>query len=394
MPGVRSVAVGFWVGVGARDEAPERSGASHFLEHLLFKGTPDRSARDIAEAIDEVGGDFNAFTSKESTTFEVRLLADHLDRGLEILSDIVWSPSLRPDEVETERSVILEEILMSRDEPDDLVHDLLAEALFPDHPLGRSTLGDEKTIKAMARDDIADFHGRHYRPEQVVVAVAGCVEHDEVVDAIGRRCPSTTGGAPPPRTTAPARVGGPRVVKRKTEQAHLVVGMRTPGALDDDRFALEVLNQALGGGISSRLFQEVRERRGLAYSVYSYRSAWHDAGTLAFYAGTAPDNAKEVLSLFHQVLDHVESKGLSERDLAIAKGQMKGSTVLGLEDSGARMTRIGRSSLVHGHVIEVDELLDRIEAVTADDVERVVRGLAGEERVVAAIGPFGKNALI
>jgi len=393
MPDVRSVALGYWVGIGSRDEAPERSGASHFLEHLLFKGSEERSARDIAEAVDEVGGDLNAFTTREYTAFEIRLLAEHLDLGLGVLGEIMWRPSFRPEEVEAERSVILEEILMSHDEPEDLVHDLFGEALFPGHPVGRSILGDEATILAMDRDAIAEFHDRHYRPPQVVVAAAGAVDHDTVVGAVAATCPTTTGGDPPPRTSPPADVDRRRVVKRKTEQAHLVLGMRTPGALDDDRYALEVVTQALGGGISSRLFQEVREKRGLAYSVYSYRFAVSDAGALAVYAGTAPKNADQVLDLFHEAFDRLATEGLSERELAIAKGQLKGSTVLGLEDSGARMGRLGRSQLVHGHVAPIDELLERIDALDLDDIGRVAARLAGEERALAAIGPFGKNDL-
>ncbi len=393
MSDVRSVAVGYWVGIGSRDEAPERSGASHFLEHLLFKGTPERSARQIAEAVDEVGGDLNAFTTREYTAFEIRLLAEHLHLGLGILSDIMWQPSFRPAEVEAERSVILEEILMSRDEPEDLVHELLGVALFPDHPLGRTILGDEATIASMTRDDIADFHQRHYRPEQVVVAVAGALDHDDVVAVVAAGGPTTEGGAPPPRTPPPADVRRRLVDKRKTEQAHLIVGVRTPGALDDDRFALEIVSQALGGGISSRLFQEVREKRGLAYSVYAYRSALSDAGALAFYAGTSPKNAAQVVSLFHEALDALVAGGLTERELAIAKGQVRGSTVLGLEDTGARSGRLGRSQLVHGSIAPIDDLLDRITSVTTDDIDRVVARLAAEERVLAAVGPFTKKSL-
>ena len=392
MQDVRSVAAGFWVGIGSRDEAPEQSGASHFLEHLLFKGTADRSAREIAEAVDEVGGDLNAFTAKEYTVFELRLLAEHLDLGLGILSDIMWAPAFRPEEIEAERSVILEEILMSKDEPDDLVHDLLGEALFPEHPVGRSILGTESTVSAMTPAQIAGFHAAHYRPSQVVVAVAGALDHDEVVAAIAARCPSTEGGAPGPRTAPPSRVVERLVEKRKTEQAHLVLGVRTPGALDDDRFALEVVTQALGGGISSRLFQEVREKRGLAYSVFSYRFALHDCGAMAFYAGTSPKNASQVVDLFHSAFDSLVASGLTERELAIAKGQVKGSTVLGLEDTGARMGRIGRSQLVHGRVPDLDEVLGRIDALTLDDVDRVVAGLGKEPRALAAIGPFAKSA--
>ncbi|HVF32414.1 MAG TPA: pitrilysin family protein [Acidimicrobiales bacterium] len=386
LPGVRSVAVGAWVGIGSRDEAPERSGASHFLEHLLFKGSDDRSAREIAEAVDEVGGDLNAFTTKEYTAFELRLLAEHLDLGLGILDEIVWRPAFRPEEVEAERSVILEEILMSRDEPEDLVHDLFGEALFPGHPVGRSILGDDKTIAAMGRDDIADFHGRHYRPPQVVVAAAGALDHDRVVEAVSASCPSTTGGDPPPRLPPAGGGEARRCITRKTEQAHVILGVRTPGALDDDRFALELVTQALGGGISSRLFQEVRERRGLAYSVYSYRFAVSDCGALAVYAGTAPKNAAQVIDLFHEAFDRLAADGLTERELAIAKGQVKGSTVLGLEDTGARAGRLGRNQLVLGHVAPIDELLDRIDAVRLDDVDRVVQRLGAEPRTLAAIG--------
>jgi predicted Zn-dependent peptidase len=387
MPDVRSVAIGYWVGIGGRDEAPERSGASHFLEHLLFKGTATRSARDIAESIDEVGGDFNAFTSREHTAFEVRLLAEHLDLGLDVLGDILWRPAFRPDEVEAERSVILEEILMSRDEPEDLVHELIAEALFPDHPVGRSILGTEATIEAMDRDAIAGFHGAHYRPAQVVVAAAGDLHHDRVVEAVAASTPTALEGGEPPPRVPPAPGVVRRVEKRRTEQAHLIVGVRTPGVLDDDRYVLEVIHQALGGGTSSRLFQEVRERRGLAYSVYSYRFGVSDGGALAAYAGTGPKNAGQVAALLHGAFDGLAT-GFTDRELAIAKGQIKGSTVLGLEDTGARMARLGRNQLVYGRVPTIDEILDRIDAVTADDVRRVGAELAAADRAVAAIGPF------
>ncbi|MBW3557930.1 MAG: insulinase family protein [Actinobacteria bacterium] len=393
MPGVRSVAAGFWVGAGSRDEPVELAGVSHFLEHLLFKGTATRSARDIAEAVDEVGGDLNAFTTKEYTAFEVRLLADQLDLGLDILSDIIWSPSFRAEEVEAERSVIIEEILMARDEPGDLVHDLFAEAVFPSHPLGRSTLGTEESIDGMARADIEAFHGARYQPADIVVAVAGAVDHDAVVAAVDKGFAGRTGTVAPDRLPAPERRAGRLVQTRATEQAHLVLGVRTPGSLDEDRIALEVVTQALGGGISSRLFQEVRERRGLAYCVYSYRCSYTDAGAMAFYAGTAPKNAAEVIEIFHAELDRLASVGLSERELAIAKGQVRGSTVLGLEDTGARMNRLGRAQMVHGQVRPLDDLLADIDAVSAGDVARVAAGIAAEPRALAAIGPFADSDL-
>jgi predicted Zn-dependent peptidase len=297
MPDVRSVAIGFWVDAGSRDEPPAIAGASHFLEHLLFKGTDTRSAQDIAEAIDAVGGEMNAFTTKEYTAFYVRVLDDSLDLAVDILSDIMWSPAFRPDEIDAERQVILEEILMHEDEPSDLVHDVFTEALYPGHPLGREILGTEATIEAMTRAEIADYFGEHYRPESIVVAAAGNVEHDALASAIDARYAGPTGAAPVARNgglPAPQRLS---VQKRPTEQAHVVVGARALDRDDPDRYALSAMNLVLGGGMSSRLFQEIREKRGLAYSVYSYRSAYQGTGALSVYAGTAPNRVREVLGI-------------------------------------------------------------------------------------------------
>ena len=286
MPDAHSVTTGFWVEAGSRDESPDLAGASHFLEHLLFKGTDTRSARDIAEAIEAVGGDMNAFTTKEYTAFYTRVLDDDLELGLDILSDIMWAPAFRADEVEAERQVILEEILMHEDEPADLVHDVFTEALYPGHPLGREVLGDESTISAMSRDQIRGYFSEFYRPEAIVVAAAGNLDHDDVVAGLERRYAGRTGNRPErrmPPLAPPRRVV---VSKRSTEQAHIVVGGRALARNDDDRFALAALNQVLGGGMSSRLFQEIREKRGLVYSVYSYRAAYLETGALAVYAGT------------------------------------------------------------------------------------------------------------
>jgi predicted Zn-dependent peptidase len=388
MPHVSSVAAGFWVGTGSRDESARLAGASHFLEHLLFKGTPTRTAAEIAESVDAVGGDMNAFTTKEYTAFYVRLLAESLDLGLDILSDVMWNPAFRPDEVEAERQVIMEEILMHSDEPSELVHDRLLEGLFPDHPLGRDVLGDEESIAAMRVDDIRSFHQHHYRPGNIVVAAAGQVVHDEVVEGVARRFCGDRGGEAPGRV-AP---GGPALpvvmTNRPTEQAHVVLGVPTFGRHDEDRFGLAVLDHVLGGGLSSRLFQEIRERRGLAYSVYSYRTSFDDAGVLAFYAGTAPGRAHEVLERMVGELRRFRSEGVTEREVAVAKGHIRGETALSLEDSAARMSRVARSELLHGEVIDVDDLLARIEAVTADDVDRVAARVLGVEPVLAVVGPF------
>jgi predicted Zn-dependent peptidase len=391
MPDVRSVTVGFWVGTGSRDEEAGEVGASHFLEHLLFKGTPTRPARAIAEDVDAVGGDMNAFTTKEYTAFYVRLLAEHLVLGLDVLCDIMWSPALRPDELESERQVILEEILMHGDEPADLVYDRFAAAMFPGHPLGREVLGTQDSIDSMERDHVRRFFGEHYRPSNMVVAAAGAVDHDEVAAGIEARFAGEVGGSPPLRV--PPGEGGMRsvVVPRATEQAHLVVGVRAPDRHDPERWALAALDHALGGGVSSRLFQEIRERRGLAYSVFSDRIAFEDAGSLAVYVGTAPSRVDDVLELVNVELDRLVADGLSAHELDVAKGHLRAEILLALEDSAARMSRIGRSLLLHHEVLTVDELLTRIDAVTVDQVGDAARRVLGSPRTVVVLGPFGET---
>ncbi|MHB8669372.1 MAG: M16 family metallopeptidase [Acidimicrobiales bacterium] len=402
MPDAHSVTIGFWVDAGSRDEDPSISGASHFLEHLLFKGTETRSAREIAEAVEAVGGEMNAFTTKEYTAFYTRLLDTDLELGLDILSDIMWAPSFRPEEVEAERQVILEEILMHADEPSDLVHDLFVEALYPGHPLGREVLGEEATIQAISRDEIRGYFAEHYRPDNIVVAAAGNLVHDEVVDGIGRRLAWSEPAPGAGRALGPGTVAGRRspvsaprrltVMHRPTEQAHLVVGMPAMSRDDPDRHALDVVNQVLGGGMSSRLFQEVRERRGLAYSVYSYRSSFIESGSLAVYVGTAPSRVAEVLDVVDAELARLVEGRITDHELAVAKGHLKGSIALGLEDSGSRMSRIGRSQLVHGEVPSFEELVARTEAVTPEDTARVVKRVLEAERVLAVIGPFEESA--
>jgi predicted Zn-dependent peptidase len=390
LPGLRSVAVGFWVGTGSRDESDPIAGASHFLEHLLFKGTLDRNAGQIAEAIESVGGDMNAFTGQETTAFYVRVPDQRLPLALEILSEIVWSPAIRPDEFESERHVILEEIRMRDDAPDDLVHDVFARALFPDHPLGREVAGSQETISAMSRDDVAGYHGDHYVPGNVVVAVAGNLAHDDVVELVEKYLPVADGLRPERRNgvgvSVPQRVV---IVERPLEQAHVVLGTRSLQRDDPDRFALGVLDQVLGGGMSSRLFQEVRERRGLAYSVFSYRSAFDETGSFAVYAATAPEHVDEVLDVVHAELDRLVGEGgVTERELTSAKGHLTGSLALSLESSASRMHRIGRHELSMGDVPTLDEVVADVEAVTADDVARVIERVLGPgERTLAVVGP-------
>ena len=395
VPGARSVALGCWVAVGGRDESDELAGASHFLEHLLFKGTANRSASELSRAVDATGGDLNAFTTPEYTAYHARLPEGHLDLALDVLSEVVWSPALRDDDIEAERSVILEELLMNEDELEDRVLRLLDESLFPGNPLGREVLGDRASIEAMRPEAVRAFHDRWYRPANVVVAAAGAVDHAAVVEGMAARLPAGLTGGERPERRAPVAPLRPFVShKRRSEQAHLAIGVRGLRRDDPDRYALAVANQVLGDGTSSRLFTTVREERGLAYTVYSSPSAYTDAGTLLVYAGTAPDHAAEVLGLLHGALDDLAAAPIDPEELAVATGYLAGSTVLGLEDTSSHMERLGWSTLMEGRVPPIDEVLDRFRAVTVDDVSRIARRLLdGAPRAVAAVGPISKKDL-
>lgn len=391
MPDVASLCVGVWVGTGSRDETPEQSGISHFLEHLLFKGTPERTAREIAEEVDAVGGDMNAYTTKEYTTFYVRALAEHFDLGLDILGDILCRPALRPEEVDAERLVILEEVLMHRDEPADVVQEQFAAAMFPNHPLGREVLGEPEIVREVTVPAIRSFFDDHYRPGNMVIAAAGDLDHDRLAQGIEARFAGRHGGRPPVRE-APAGVTIPLVVEsRETEQAQLVLGVRAPDRHSPDRFTLAVLNHVLGGGLSSRLFQEIREARGLAYSIGSDRSAYDDAGAVAISVGTAPEHAHEVLGLLHGELDRLAAEGITPRELEVAKGHLRADLLLSLEDSGARMSRIGAGLLLFGTVLSVEELLGRVAAVSAEQVKVVAERVLTGARTLAVVGPFAAS---
>jgi Predicted Zn-dependent peptidases len=335
----------------------------------------------------------NAFTGQEETVFYVRVPDAHLDLAVEILSDVLWRPAFRPDEVDSERQVILEEIGMRDDTPDDLVHDLFAGALFPDHALGRSVLGTGSSIEAMPRDDIAAYHSAHYRPANIVMAAAGNLTHDDLVARLAERVDALDGDRPVREPHGLGESSPIAVIERPTEQAHVVVGLRAIPHLDPDRYALTVLNQALGGGMSSRLFQEVREERGLAYSVYSYRGAFTDTGMLAIYAGTSPERVHETLEVIDAELDRlVTERGLPARELDAAKGHLKGAIAMSLETSSSRMRRLGRAELIEGEIPTLDEIVGRIDAVSGDDVARVVeRVIAGQPRTLATVGPFSTS---
>jgi predicted Zn-dependent peptidase len=400
IPTARSATLGVWVAIGSRDETPAMSGASHFLEHLLFKGTNKRSALDISAEIEAVGGETNAFTTKEYTCYYARVLDADLPLAVDVLCDAVADSVLDPADVETERGVILEEIAMHDDEPGDEVHDVFTEAVYGTHPLGRLISGSEETVSRMTRSQINGFYRRRYTPPHIVVAAAGNLDHSTVVRLVRRALAGTpldSGPAAPapPRPAAPAvRTRAARTVvrTRDTEQAHVVLGCPGIGRLDERRFAQAVLNNVLGGGMSSRLFQEIREKRGLAYSVYSYGSQYADAGVFAVYAGCAPGKVDEVLDLTRTGLAEVAANGITASELARGKGMVKGSYVLGLEDTSSRMSRLAKSELLYGDLMPVDELLSRVDAVTLDEVDALAAELLSKPMSLAVVGPFDEAA--
>ena len=393
LPWARSVATGFRVGVGGRDEADEVAGVSHFLEHLLFKGTETRTATEIAEAIERVGGEMNAATGREDTAYFTRLPAQHLDLGLDVLADVILAPAFRANEIEAERQVILEELAMDEDSHEDRVFTLVADALYPEHPLGREVAGTRAAIESKTRDDIASFHQRWYRPSNLVVSAAGAVEHGDVVACIEKRFAHLDGGERPVRSAPTAPPRPIAVVRRRTEQVHLAIGMRALSRHDPDRWALDVLDQVLGGGTASRLFQTIREDRGLAYSVYTSTAEWSDGGELVVYAGTAPSRFDEVFRLIGAELARFAAEGPTEEELAVAKGFLEGSALLGTESVVGTMAGNGRALLNHDEVIGVEAHVARYRAVRVEDVCRVAARVLGGARSVAVVGPVGKQEI-
>jgi predicted Zn-dependent peptidase len=396
MAGVRSVSLGIWIGIGSRDEVPEQAGAAHYLEHLLFKGTRRRTAKEIAEELDAVGGDLNAFTAKEHTCFYAHVLDTDLPLAVEVLADVVTDATLHPSDVEVERSVVLEEIAMRDDDPEDLLGELSDEALFGDHPLGRPVIGSEESVRGMDRETLHAFWQGQYTTPRMIVAAAGNLRHDEVVELVGTALAAATARANGASPAAPRRpvlallTPAPRLVLRPedTEQAHVLLGVPGLSRHDPRRSALSVLNTALGGGPSSRLFQQVREQRGLAYSVYSSSVSYADAGAFSVYAGCAPQRLEEVVTVIRDVLSEVAAHGLTPAEVVRAQGNLRGGLVLGLEDTPTRMNRIGRSELDYGHQRTVTDSLDRIAAVTPADVAALAGELLAQPLTAAVVGPF------
>lgn len=390
-PAARSASVSVWVGVGGRDEPDELAGASHVLEHLLFKGTAARDARSIALDLDAVGGDMNAFTANEHTAFYARVPAGAAGLATELLLDVVAEPALRPEELEAEREVILEELAAAEDDPDDVAVTHLFEGLFPGHPLGREVLGTRESIISLGREDVAAFLERWYCPANLVVAAAGHVDHDELVREVSARLGGRAPGAAPLRSAPGDEVVVELADHRPVETTHLALGWRTPPAAHPGRFALAVANHLLGGGPSSRLFQEVREQRGLTYGISSSVSAHVDAGALTVHVATAPRKVDEVQAVVDAVIEDLAGNGITGEELARAKGSLRGGLLLGLEDTASRMTRLGIGETMRGGVTPVDEHLARLDAVTVEDVHAALRDVLGRPRVRSVVTPDGRD---
>lgn len=395
---VRSVAFGIWANVGSRDESPSVAGASHFLEHLLFKGTNTRSALDISAAVDAVGGEMNAFTGKEYTCFYARVIDSDFSIAAEVICDMIRDSVIRSEDVDSERTVVLEEIAMRDDDPSDLVHDLFAETLYGDSPIGRPILGTIDSITNMSRKSVHSYYKKKYLPENLVIAVAGNVQHERVVERVTALLGDFLDSTAKPaalRPTAKVRARGMGeigLIFRKSEQANILLGYPSLDRNDERRFALSVLTSALGGGMSSRLFQEVREKRGLAYSVYASIQQFAGGGILSLYAGCNPEKANEVTTIFRDVLGGVIASGLSNEELERAKGQVAGSLVLGQEDTGSRMVRIGKSELVYGEIKSMDEILSAVRAVDHKAISELAAEIFTAQPTLAIVGPYKKSA--
>jgi predicted Zn-dependent peptidase len=388
MPSVRSVSLGFWIGTGSRAESDAQAGLSHLLEHLLFKGTAKYESLQIDQIFDAMGAELNAGTGKETTSVYARVIDTHLDEAFDVMADMVFRPALK--EIDSEREVILEEIAMYEDDPQEKVFDVLGGAVFGDHPLGRAIIGRAPVIADTPAAEIARFHGDRYVPANIVIAAAGAVDHDALVELASRHVSSEGGGdAPPAVPGAPAAVERRRRFERKdTEQYHVCLGGTGLSRHDDRRFALRLLDSVFGGTSSSRLFQEVREKRGLAYAVYSFTSAYADSGQVGLYVGTRADNIGDALAVVGTELGRLRELPSTPDELARAKENLKGRIVLALESTGARMNRLGSEILGGGPLLSIDETIERIDAVTVDDLAALVGELWAPERLSAAgIGP-------
>jgi len=394
MPSLRSVALGCWIDTGTRDEDTHEQGVSHFLEHLLFKGSDKLSARDVSEAFDAIGAESNAFTSKEATCFWTRILDQELTTGLDVLSEIIQRPAFREHEIDAERHVVIEEINMYEDDPNDVAFENFTTAVFAGHALEAPVLGTRDSILAMSRADINGYWGRRYGAGSMVVAAAGSIDHGTLVEMISERFGDWSGGGVDHAHSDVA--GRPRInLKQKdTEQAHIVMGGPGLDRMDERRWAFDVLNHIMGSGMSSRLFREVREERGLAYAIYGFKLSFADTGAWGVYVGTTPSQTDTALNLIREELSKVVDSGITPEELERSKGSARGGLALSLEDANSRMVRLGRDELAGMPHLSVDERLEKLEAITLEDVQSVAVDLYGADtRMIGAVGPFENSDL-
>lgn len=392
IPYVKSVTLGVWVGTGSRSETEHNHGISHFIEHLMFKGTANRSAKDIAEEVDAIGGQLNAFTAKEHTCYYIKVLDTHLELAISILSDMLLASKFDEEDINREREVVLEEVNMYEDSPDELVHDIHLEKIWPGHQLGSNILGSAASIKKFEQAMVRDYYGRFYTPDNFVIAAAGNLEHGKLLQLTERYFGKLAGHKGQAAVMPPELQPGYSVYSKDTEQVHLCIGMPGVPQGTPDVYGIHILNNILGGGISSRLFQAIREERGLAYSVYSYQTNYSDAGLFSVYAGTRPGNLAQVLELILQNIADLREQGIDEKTLAKTKEQLKGSLLLGLESSSSRMSRLGKLEISLGRYITLDEVVAKIERVTLDDIRRIATDLFDPQRMCfTALGPVDES---
>ncbi|HNW85958.1 MAG TPA: pitrilysin family protein [Candidatus Limiplasma sp.] len=390
---VRSCTVGVWVKVGSMNERPDENGLSHFIEHMVFKGTATRTARDIAEEMDDVGGQLNAFTSKDCTCFYAKVIDEDLSLAVDILSDLTLRPKFDEEELQKERGVVLEEIAMVEDTPEDLVNDVLCEAQF-DGSLQRPILGTAELIRRYAREDLVRYWRRHYHPQNMVLAIAGNYDWEAFLALVDRFFHDFPNEQPPVTVIeTQTLLSGRKAREKDTEQLQISLGYPGVSLGSDDLYALSVFNNAIGGGMSSRLFQRIREELGMAYSVYTFPTSYPGCGTFTIYAGTSPENGETVLREIEQELDKVLTHGLSEKELKSAKAQLKGGFLLGLESSSGRMQSIGRGTLLLNRLTPPEETLAKIEAVTLEDVLRIARASLEAKPSAAIVGKVAERYL-
>jgi predicted Zn-dependent peptidase len=395
IPHVRSVALGIWVHAGSRDEPPEMAGVSHFIEHLLFKGTLHRTARQIAEALEAVGGQLNAFTTKEFTCYYARVMDEYFDLALDVLADMIFNPLFKPEDLDRERNVIREEIKMYEDTPDELIHDVFATTIWKGHALGRPIIGNAQVISSLTREQILAHYQKNYAPANLVVAVAGNINHQQVVEKLQRVFGSGRGQALTRQQSKPVPHAAVTCRTKETEQVHLCLGVPGLPLEHEQIYVFQIISTILGGGLSSRLFQEIRENQGLVYSIYSYHSSYHDTGLFCIYAGLSKNNVVPVIELVFKEIRDLQRKGITGEELRRAKDQMKGNLFLSLENVSTRMSRLAKSQLYLGKIVRPEEVVEKINQVTAAQVKEVAgRLLEPEIFALASIGPWDDCATL